>query len=120
MIQPTYIYRATCLRVIDGDTYVAAVDLGFGPERGKPGITIPIRIRLHGIDTPEVSKPWDKAPEGPGRAAAQFAYDRLMGVPLVIQSYKDERSMDRWVCDVWSGGELFADVLRQAGHEKAV
>jgi endonuclease YncB( thermonuclease family) len=115
-IEPVYRYRASCLRVIDGDTFVAAVDLGFGPERGKPGVTLPLRIRVHGVDTPEVSKPWDKAQDGPGKAAAAFAFLSLMYAPLVIESYKDERSFERWVCDVWIGNESYADLLRQQGH----
>ena len=39
-------YQIRVLRVIDGDTIDAAVDLGFFTHRN-------IRIRVHGIDTPE-------------------------------------------------------------------
>ena len=39
-------YQIRVLRVIDGDTIDAAVDLGFFTHRN-------IRIRLYGIDTPE-------------------------------------------------------------------
>ena len=39
-------YQIRVLRVIDGDTIDAAVDLGFYTHRN-------IRVRLHGIDTPE-------------------------------------------------------------------
>ena len=41
-----YTYKAKCIRVIDGDTIDADIDLGFD-------ITIRKRIRLSGIDTPE-------------------------------------------------------------------
>ncbi len=41
-----YTYNATILRVIDGDTVDASIDLGFN-------ISHKIRIRLLGIDTPE-------------------------------------------------------------------
>ena len=39
-------YKAKITRVIDGDTVDAMIDLGFSVHRK-------IRIRLHGINTPE-------------------------------------------------------------------
>ena len=42
-----YKYRALCIKVIDGDTIDAFVDLGFDLWTRK-------RIRLFGINTPEV------------------------------------------------------------------
>ena len=42
-----YTYKAKCLRVIDGDTIVAEVDLGFDTYKK-------VRVRLEGIDAPEV------------------------------------------------------------------
>lgn len=42
-----YKYNAKLIRVIDGDTVDALVDLGFS-------VWIKKRIRLYGIDTPEV------------------------------------------------------------------
>ena len=41
-----YEYKATVLRVVDGDTVDALVDLGFSTHRK-------IRVRLYGIDAPE-------------------------------------------------------------------
>lgn len=49
-----YQYRATCARVVDGDTYHLDVDLGF-----HAGITIPVRLR--GVDTPELNTAEGKA-----------------------------------------------------------
>lgn len=42
-----YEYRCTLVRVIDGDTIDADIDLGFGVRYKE-------RIRLYGIDAPEV------------------------------------------------------------------
>ena len=42
-----YEYRAQLIKVIDGDTIDAKIDLGFG-------ISIEKRVRLVGIDAPEV------------------------------------------------------------------
>jgi len=41
-----YEYNAICIRVIDGDTIDARVDLGFS-------VWIECRVRLEGIDAPE-------------------------------------------------------------------
>ena len=43
-----YEYRCTVTRVVDGDTVDAEIDLGFD-------IVFKSRIRLFGVDTPEVS-----------------------------------------------------------------
>jgi micrococcal nuclease len=43
-----YVYRAALLRVVDGDTVDVAVDLGFN-------ITIKQRVRLEGVNTPELN-----------------------------------------------------------------
>lgn len=42
-----YIYKAEVIRVIDGDTVDARISLGFDTYNNR-------RIRLYGIDTPEV------------------------------------------------------------------
>lgn len=46
MIAAPYIYRAAPERVIDGDTLVCRISLGFH-------VTLTVPIRLLGIDTPE-------------------------------------------------------------------
>jgi endonuclease YncB( thermonuclease family) len=48
-VTPGYIYRATGTRVVDGDTFIAAVDLGFR-------VTYSCIVRLHGINAPEKNK----------------------------------------------------------------
>jgi hypothetical protein len=42
-----YEYRATLLKIVDGDTVDVDIDLGFGVVLSNQ------RIRLYGIDTPE-------------------------------------------------------------------
>ena len=46
-MQPSYRYRAELDRVVDGDTLDVVIDLGFY-------IKIKERIRLEGVDTPEL------------------------------------------------------------------
>ena len=54
-------YEAQLIRVIDGDTVDAMIDLGFSTHRS-------IRIRFYGINTPE-SRTRDKAEKKRGKAA---------------------------------------------------
>lgn len=55
---PTYLYRATSIEVIDGDTIQASIDLGFQVTRHQT-------LRLARVDAPEI-----KTPEG--RRARDF------------------------------------------------
>jgi endonuclease YncB( thermonuclease family) len=117
-MDPAYVYRAEVLDVHDGDTYTVRVDLGF-----KTAITI--QCRLHGVDTPELKV--GTKPNPPGLAARDFVKVTLTNDvwltynPIVIQSYKDNRSFERWVCDVWlQDGRKLADVLLAEGHAKVI
>ena len=65
-----YEYQASITRVVDGDTLVAEVDLGF-----EVRFTMP--IRLYGINAPEL-----KTPEGV--KARQFAIDWLGAAAWVV------------------------------------
>ena len=64
-----FIYNAKCLRVVDGDTVDATVDLGFDTWKK-------IRIRLVGINTPE-SRTRDLEEKARGLAAKNFLIDLL-------------------------------------------
>ena len=63
-----YNYKAKCIRVVDGDTIDAMIDLGFGVHVKK-------RIRLAGINAPE-SRTRDKQEKILGLAAK----DRLKAI----------------------------------------
>lgn len=49
-----FTYRATVLRVVDGDTIDVSIDLGFSTRTDR-------RLRLAGIDTPERGHPRHEA-----------------------------------------------------------
>ena len=66
-----YTYRAWVQRVIDGDTLIAIVDLGLGHQ------TRPIRLRLRGIDCPELSTL-------AGRTARDFVREALAPAPFIV------------------------------------
>lgn len=103
---PVYRYKARLLRAIDGDTFVALVDVGFATEKGQPGIQVPLRIRIRGVNTPERSQP--------GYLEAKSFLAGYAAVPLMVQTYKDERSFERWIADVWaSDGVAWASLADQ-------
>lgn len=84
-----YVYRATVLRVIDGDTIVVLVDLGFHTRRK-------IHLRLDGYDAPEI--------RGPEKELGQKATDVIKqylseGEDCIIRTGKG-KSFDRWIAEV--------------------
>ena len=97
-------YRAVIMRVIDGDTCVAAIDLGFNNIKME-------RLRLAGIDAPELR------PKKAGRtekdlqnekARANIAAERVRelieGRQVVIQTKKTGK-FGRWLAVIYLPGD---------------
>ncbi len=107
---PNRVYYGVCVRVVDGDTFVVDIDLGYTGH-------VHVRIRLRSINVYE--KNTDQ-----GKLAISYLQGLLFplsksSIPLVIQSYKDARSFERWIADVWlPDGDLLSDRLREIGYEK--
>ncbi|HYE93171.1 MAG TPA: thermonuclease family protein [Terriglobales bacterium] len=106
-----YVYRATCVRVVDGDTVILDVDVGFH-MRGK------ISFRLFGIDAPEMVGA-SKADGEVARTALQSILAQATG-PLRIETYKAD-SFGRWLADIYltlaTGGELHVNSeMVRLGH----
>lgn len=78
-----YDYKALVKRVIDGDTYVLDVDLGFY-------MTYEVHCRLAHINCPEVSTP-------EGVAAQQWAKANVEGKQVVAITYKTADKYGRWL-----------------------
>jgi micrococcal nuclease len=100
-----FIYNAEVLEVHDGDTFTVRVDLGFR-------VAVTIRARLHGVDAPELGKPG-------GVEARRYVADAFAASDgaVTIQSFKDQRSFERWVCDVYlPDGSSLAWLLLRDGH----
>lgn len=104
--QPNWTYRATLVRVVDGDTIVVTVDLGF-----RASITTP--VRLAGVNCPEHGTT-------AGDAATRYTTRWLAGADLTIVSDKPDRYGDkygRWLAVVHrADGHVLADDLVTAGH----
>lgn len=98
---PAYRYRARLVRVIDGDTFLADIDLGFR-------VHAHLKVRIAGVDCPERGKP--------GWGEARDEARRILSDPLIVESRKDSMSFERWVCDVYVGDRSVADQLVESGH----
>jgi endonuclease YncB( thermonuclease family) len=104
---PAYVFKAELIDVHDGDTHTYRLDFGRFPATR---ITAEVPVRVHGLYCAELRQ------EG-GAAARAFAHSLLTsGPPITVRTYK--ASFARTVGDVWVGGELFADLMRAAGHHR--
>jgi endonuclease YncB( thermonuclease family) len=70
-----YEYTATVVRVVDGDTVVVSIDLGFK-------IKIEHTLRLYGLNAPELPTP-------EGKAAAEALRQKLNCADVLIRTRKD-------------------------------
>ncbi len=104
---PGYTYMATLDRVIDGDTVVLNIDLGFR-------MTAKLPVRLNGLNCPEHGTP-------DGTAATDFITKWFEGKPTVlVATMKDPEKYGRWLGTVTApgGSALNADLLA-SGHAAA-
>ena len=106
-----YNYRAVVHRVVDGDTFDAEVDLGFG-------VSLTFRFRLNDIDTPETWRPKSDAEREHGERATARVKELIEGKEVIIYSYK-LGIYGRYAADVYlTGGISLADLLKEEGYEK--
>lgn len=97
-----YQYRAEITRVIDGDTVVADIDLGFHTWRRDE------HLRLWGINAPEL----DGNPASPGTEAKAALEARILGKKLIICTLKDKQEKyGRYLAKIYVGDELINDWL---------
>jgi micrococcal nuclease len=83
----SYTYKATVIRVVDGDTVWLEVDLGFRMKTIND-------FRLYGVDTPERGQPgWSEATAFVNRIAPA-------GTEVLITTYKDPDKYGRWLVDI--------------------
>ena len=102
-----YTYRASVLRVVDGDTLWVRIDLGFR-------IKIRQKLRLRGIDAPEMDT-------DEGKRARDYVKAVLSGVPWVVVTTTRPDKYDRYLSDVFypkSGKASRAENAKNAKRTK--
>ena len=84
-----FTYAATVRKIVDGDTLTVALAVA-------PGFTHQLKLRLRGIDCPEIAT-------AAGRAAKAFVDDLLRpGDEVIISTTKPDK-YDRYLADVFIG-----------------
>ncbi len=93
---PLHVYKAIVEKVVDGDTLLIRIDLGFE-------VWVNVRTRFRGINTAEIVRhgvPTSQAPDR-GEEAKVFVEKKLEGLPfVVIKTYKTDM-YGRYVVDVF-------------------
>jgi endonuclease YncB( thermonuclease family) len=98
-----YEYAARVLRIIDADSIIMHIDLGFS-------VWVKVPIRVLGVDAPERGT---KA----GHAAGLFAHVLLHEVDGLIVRTQFDRSFARWLGAITlPDGTDYAQRLIEAGH----
>lgn len=92
-----YTYRAACLRVVDGDTVDLDIDQGLHQHAHE-------RVRLYGIDAPEV---YGVAKDSEEYRLGMLAKERLeqliVGKKLWIETHRDKtEKYGRYLAVIWT------------------
>lgn len=108
-----YTYNATITKVIDGDTMVAVLDLGFD-------MTITRKLRILSLDTPETWRPQNEAEREHGKAATARAKELLENQRVVIHTQKDKNGYyGRLLASIEIAGGLdYAALMKAEGFQK--
>jgi len=119
MIPAPFNYRAKIVRVVDGDTVIMEIDLGFH-------VTANVSVRLLGVDAAESYRGTPSERER-GHYAKTFVESWVyrnartpevkLEWPFVLSSSKGH-SFGRWLGRVWAvaSGEELSQVLLDSGH----
>lgn len=105
-----YTYKALVLRVIDGDTCVAELDLGFRMSSSQT-------LRLLGIDTPEL-RSHDPLERAQAAAASQRLQVLIQGKRIIVRTTKAD-SFGRYLAQIWlEDGTDINQLLLDEGYAK--
>jgi len=105
-----YTYNAIVERVIDGDTMVIRVDVGFY-------ITIKHVFRVHNFNAPETRKPAGLRERKHGIEAKKQAVQLLEGKAVQVMTYK-MAVYNRYEADIIIDGADFASIMKDLGYTK--
>jgi micrococcal nuclease len=106
-----FVYRAFVSTVIDGDTVIADVDLGFGVVLKDQ------RFRLIGIDAPEKRGLTQKE----GLQSMQALKDCIEDRWVIIRTVKDRKEKwGRWLGEIWLNDDNINLRMVREGHAKSL
>jgi hypothetical protein len=101
-------YDVQVLEVHDGDTFTALVLLDFY-------VRVQVKVRVKDLYTAELRTPAGK--EAQRAAMLLLMVSPSIGPRVTIQSYKDQQSFARWLCDVWlPDGTSYKTVMDTMGY----
>lgn len=103
-------YRAICTEVYDGDTITVDIDLGFNIwMKGE-------KIRLYGINTPEVRGSEREA----GLTVRDWLRDKILNQEITLITHKSHNKgkYGRWLGTVWRNGENYNQLMLNSGMAK--
>jgi micrococcal nuclease len=104
--------NAKMVSVVDGDTMDFLVDLGFHTTKK-------IRVRLKGIDTPEIFHPRNSLERVHGKAAKEFVIKNFLGKTGTLTTFRDKKGkFGRYLATFSSGGDDLVGLLKANGFEK--
>jgi micrococcal nuclease len=112
MVTGLYQYVGKVIRVVDGDTMDAELDLGFG-------IKMTQRFRIDSFDAPETWRPRNDLEKEHGEKATKRAIELLMNKDLHFKTSKVPGIYGRYGAIITlPDGRNFATVMIQEGFQK--
>jgi len=105
-----YNYKGRCIRVVDGDTAIIDVALGFN-------VTIRETFRLLGINAPEsygVKKTSDEYKAG--IISKEWLIDKIEGKEITIKTHRDKKGKyGRYLVEIFDGEDSINDEMVEKG-----
>jgi micrococcal nuclease len=108
MIPTPFVYKCKIVKIYDGDTVTAEIDLGFS-------IKHTIVIRLAGINAPEIRG--KERPEG--LRSKTYLQELIKDKQVVVQTLKDKKEKyGRYLGILWLGDLNISEHLVELGYAK--
>jgi micrococcal nuclease len=102
-----YEYQATVVKVYDGDTITADIDVGFGITIRKQ------KLRLLGVAAPEVRG----IEKEEGKKSRDALRKLILGKQIIIKTKKDKKGKyGRWLATIFLGEQNINQWLIMEGH----
>jgi micrococcal nuclease len=88
-----YYYKAKVVSVYDGDTCTCVIDLGFK-------LSVRVKVRLLGVDTPEV-RTRNKKEKAKGLSTRDWLRERILDKDVLLHT-KEKGKFGRWLGMIWT------------------